>query len=72
MCGGWTENGQASALVECYHIDEDCWFKLASLPTPCTIRCSAAMFPRKQFDKIVNSQEEIKQLEARKVAEDMT
>eukprot|EP00794_Sanderia_malayensis_P005467 gene5467-6150_t len=72
VCGGWTGDSQASSLVECYHIDEDTWFTVASLPTPCTVRCASLMFPRKQLEKIINSQEEIRKLEARKVAEDFT
>ena len=63
VCGGWTEDSTASALVECYHVDDNVWVRAASLPTPCTVRCASLMFPRKKLEEIVNSQEEIKNRE---------
>ena len=50
----------ASSLVECYHIDTNEWVKVAPLPTPCTVRCAALMFPRKKLEEIMQSQEKIK------------
>lgn len=71
MCGGWIESGMASSLVECYSIDEDAWSSVAALPTPSSMRCVSLTFPRKRIEEIVNSQEDIKKLEARRVAEDL-
>ena len=55
----------ASSLVECYHIDDNEWVRVAPLPTPCTVRCASLMFPRKRLEEIIHSQDHIKKEEPR-------
>ena len=62
ICGGWTGDGLATALVECYDILTDTWSRVASLPAPSAARTVSCQFPRSQIKKLKKMNTKKKQI----------
>lgn len=52
ICGGWTGQGLATQIVECYHIPTDTWSAVSNLPAPSAARTVACQFPRTMIKKL--------------------